>query len=225
MAEPRAREDALFFTLAEDLKTPLLRIAYQAELALSHEIQQTASDALRLLDAYLLGAKSQTVFELEPVSPAAVLLDVAHELTPQARRFDCELRISPHLSHATVLMHRQALLSALTAIGSVFIDAQGILGGNKSIELAAYKSRNGIAIGIFQSQAAQTINAQLLSKARSHVGNAARPFAGLASGAAAQLFVAEQLLQGMSATLRTARRGELSGLATDLLQSSQLQLV
>lgn len=219
------QEDSLFFALAEDLKTPLLRIAYQAELAAEVDIRMTAVDTLKLLDAYLLGAKTQAQFELEPVNPSAVLADVAHGLSEHAKRFDCELQLSVPSHHQTALLHRQALVSALTAIGTVFIESQAVMGGKKIIEMASYRTPKGIAVGIFQTQGASTINAQLLSRARSHVGTASRPFAGLASGAAAQLFIAEQLLGGMRSTLRAARRGARTGLAADLLASSQLRLV
>jgi hypothetical protein len=219
------QEDSLFFSLAEDLKTPLLRIAYQAELSDSEAIRSTALDALKLLDAYLLSTSSQAAFALEPVSPAAVLVDAAHDLSPFAKKFDCQVELDTHMSHATALLHRQGLLAALTAIGKVFIEAHGILGGKGSVALSAYKSKNGVAVGIFQTEGSSLISAQLLSRARSHVGSAARPFAGLASGAAAQLFVAERLLQGMHTSLRTARRGTRSGLAADLLPSNQLNLV
>lgn len=219
------QEGSLFSALAEDLKTPLLRIAYQAEVADSSDIQSTAVDALRLIDAYLLSTKSQTQFELEPVNPDAVLVDVAHELSKHARRFDCELQLNTHPRHGAALLHRQALTSALTAIGMVFIEAQGIVGGKRIIQIAAYRTSKGISVGLFQTEGFNSINAQLLSRAFTHVGVAARPFAGLASGAAAHLFVAEHLLIGMQSSLRAAKRGGLFGLAADLLPSSQLQLV
>lgn len=219
------QEDSLFFTLAEDLKTPLVRIAYQAELTNASDIQTTAQDVLRLLDAYLLSTKSQAQFELEPANPSAVLVDVAHELSKYAERFGCQVTVSAHIPHMTALLHRKALQSALSAIGIVFIEAQGILGIKKGIELATYKSKNGIAVGVFQNYGMSIISAQLLSRARTHLGDATRPFAGLASGAAAQLFVAEQLVQGMHSTLRSARRGKQTGLAADLLPSNQLLLV
>ena len=229
MAGPVAHEaidkDSLFFALAEDLKTPLLRIAYQAELAAESAIRVTAVDTLKLLDAYLLGAKSQAQFELEPVNPSAVLADVAHGLAEHAKRFDCELQLSVPSHHLTALLHRQALISALTAIGSVFIESQAVMGGKRIIEMASYRTSRGVAVGIFQTAGATTINAQLFSRARSHVGTASRPFAGFASGAAAQLFVAEQLLVGMRSSLRATHRGARSGLAADLLASSQLRLV
>ncbi len=219
------QEDSLFSALAEDLKTPFLRIAYQAEVSAAADIKMTAVAALRLIDAYLLSTKSQAQFELEPVNPDAVLVDVAHELSAHARRFDCELQLSLPTQHGAALLHRQALTSALTAIGMVFIEAQGIMGGTRIIKMAAYRTPKGISVGLFQTEGLSTINAQLLSRARTHVGSAARPFAGLASGAAAQLFVAERLLTGMQSSLRSAKRGGLVGLAADLLPSSQLHLI
>jgi hypothetical protein len=218
-------DGSLFFALAEDLKTPLIRIAYQAELSEAEDIRTTAVDALKLLDAYLLSTAAQKSFELEPVNPGAILVDTAHELSAHAKRYDCELQVHANAMPATVLVHRQALQTALSAIGRVFIEAQSVLGGTRQIELASYRTTAGVAVGIFQDKDSNSINAQLLSRARSHLGIAARPFAGLASGAAAQLFIAEQLLLGMQAPLRAAHRGNMSGLAADFLSSDQLQLV
>lgn len=224
-------EDSLFFTLAEDLKTPLLRIAYKAELAeplgtAASDIRHTAMQTLQLLDAYLLSASSQTEFALEPVNPSAVLVDAAHELSVLARKRDCSLEISAPHHGMLALVHRTALLNAVTALGTVFIEAQSTLAAqHKRVELATYRTASGIAIGVFQPGARELIDAELLSRARAHVGAAARPFAGFASGASAQLFVAEQLLLRMKANLRAARRGDLSGLAADLQVSEQIQLV
>ena len=219
-------QNSLFFTLAEDLKTPLLRIAYTAELAASDTIHTTAVEALKLIDAYLLGVRSQTQFELEPVNPSAVLYDVAHELSALARRSDCELSVHAPAHLGSALVHRAALLASLRAIGTVFIEAQSILGDSaKRVELAVYKTSKGLSVGVFQPHTDAFIDAQLFSRAHAHVGTASRPFAGLASGASAQLFVAEQLLAGMQARLRSAHRGSLAGLAADLARSNQLSLV
>ena len=79
--------ERLLQALAEQLKSPLLQIAYHAEAAQPDAFTEirTASDrALRLLDSYLLSINQQQL-ELEPVSVSSVLYDVAHALYPLAR--------------------------------------------------------------------------------------------------------------------------------------------
>lgn len=223
---------ALFYTLAEDLKTPLVRMAYKAELAGQNknilDIKSTIRTTLDLLDAYLLGAKNteQAQLALEPVSPSALVSDAAYNLQDYAKEFSCELLIDVPHGSTFALTHRGALLSALTAVGRVFIEAQDTLNNQKkAVTLSSYKTTNGYAVGIFCADESVAINNQLLSVARSHVGRATRPYVGLVSGAASQLFVAEQLLQSLHTNLRSTRRGNLSGLVVDLLPTTQLTLV
>lgn len=226
--------DSLFATLAEDLKAPLTRIAYRAEVAgllqpHALEIQHIAQHTLQLLDAYLLGAKgihAQTSLQLEPVNPSAVLVDAAYELKEYAKQFSCTVHLQSSAARSFALSHRLAMQKAVTSIGKVFIEAQNTIGAASSdITIASYKTKNGTAVGVFLPGNALALQQQLLSRASSHVGKAARPYVGFASGASAQLVVAEQLLQAMQTRLRTARRGSSTGLAFDLTVTSQLTLV
>lgn len=223
----------VFYTLAEDLKTPLVRIAYRAELAKSTnknilDIHHTAVSTLQLLDAYLLGARGagQQSLVLEPVCPSAVIADTAYDLRDIAKKFSCQVLLDmPHTSNYA-LTHRVSLQAALTAVGRVFIEAQDTLQSkNRSVTLSCYKTTMGYAVGIFCADTSMQLNTQLLSQARSHVGRAARPFVGFASGASSQLFVAEQLANRLQSSLRSARRGSLSGLVVDILPTAQLTLV
>lgn len=223
---------ALFYTLAEDLKTPLVRMAYKAELAGPSknisDIQQTIRTTIDLIDAYILGAKNnnQSNLALEPVSPSAVIADTAYCLRDYAKDFACQLIVDVPHNSTYAMTNKSALLAALSAIGKVFIEAQDVINiHKKSVTLSSYKTLNGYAVGVFCDEESFLLNNRLLSCARSHVGKASRPYVGLASGASSQLFVAEQLLQGLHATLRTVRRGKLSGLVIDLLPTSQLTLV
>jgi signal transduction histidine kinase len=228
------RNESLFIALAEDLKTPLTRIAYHAEVAAleqqsAENIQHAAKQALALLDAYVLGMKgaSQTTLQLEPVDPSAILYDAAHELREHAKKFSCQVLLDTAHSHKLVLSHKQALTSAVANIARVLIEAQDAIGaGAKHITLASYRTTRGMAVGVFYgTDRMQGMHEQLLSRARSHVGVAARPFVGFASGASSHLFAAEQLLESVDSRLRTARRGAVHGLAFDLSMLQQLTLV
>ena len=108
----------------------------------------------------------------------------------------------------------------------MFIEAQDVVGTkHKFIEMAMYSTAKGYAVGVFHSSDQKLLDSQLLSRARSNVGAAARPFVGLASGASAQLFIAEQIIGAMHSSLRSAHRKKLSGLALDLLPSTQLSFI
>ncbi len=223
---------ALFYTLAEDLKTPLVRMAYKAELV-GHDknisdIRLNIRTTLELLDAYLLGAKnaSQTNLVLEPVSPSAIASDAAYGLKDFAKDFSCNLIVDVPHNSSFALTHRAIVLAALSAIGKVFIEAQSAIASTKkSVTIASYKTQNGYSLGIFCAEESLVINKKQLERARSQVGIASRPFVGLTNGASSQLFVAEQLLQGLQTSIRTARRGKLSGLVIDLIPTAQLTLV
>ena len=223
-------EDSLFFALAQDLKTPLTRIAYKAQLGTkdknSLDIQHIATSTLSLLDAYLLGAQKNTQLALEPVSPSAVMQDAAQDLAVYAKRFSCQLQLDVPSHSGYILTNRSALKAAVAAIAKVFIDAQDLLDTpERSIRLSAYKTGKGFSVGVFHSGSDKLLTTQLFSRAKSHVGTAARPFVGLASGAASQLFVAEQLLSALHTNLRVAHRGNMNGLAIDVIISAQMQLV
>ena len=187
-----------------------------------------AQETLALLDAYLLGMQgtAQLELELSPVNPSAVIADVAYGLKDVAKKFACELHIDMHHTANYALTNRHAIQVAMTAVGKVFIEAQDtITTKHKSVTLSTYKTKTGIAVGVFSEGMSELISSELLARARSYVGTAARPFAGLASGAATHLFIAEQLATALDTTMRAARRGHLSGLAFDLSETSQLSLV
>ena len=101
--------------MAEELKLPLLQVARQAELANIDSLEQSANQALWLVDSYLLS--QQLHLELEPVAVSAALDEAAHALEGIARQYNCRLEL--HLSgrYAPVMAHRQGLHTALVGIG------------------------------------------------------------------------------------------------------------
>lgn len=226
---------ALFYALAQDLKTPLTHIAYKAEVAqasrrhdVAADIEATARTLLDVLEAYVLSVQGdkQLALGLEPVNPSSVMSDVAESLQHVAQKFACEVRIdAQHIPHYA-LTNRRALVLALSAVGRVFIEAQDVLTTKqKSVVLSSYKTKHGIRVGVFGEGLHELINGDLLSRARSYVGTAARPFSALATGASSHLFVAERLALAIDAPMHAAKHSNLSGLAFDLVQTAQLSLV
>lgn len=84
--------DRAFVALAEQLKLPLLQIAYLSESKLDdwNDAKLTTSrisrQGLRLIDAYLQArTQAQTSLDLASIDSGAVLYDVATELMPLAK--------------------------------------------------------------------------------------------------------------------------------------------
>lgn len=227
---------ALLKVVAEELKLPLMHIARQAELSrltgaapeiILGDVEAMASDALALIDSYVFGLElieRQQMLELEPVSLAAVLYDTAHGLERMAKQYNVELQLHIGGSYQPVMAHRAGLQAALLSLGSVFIEAQSIQElKTKSITLAAYRTKSGLAAGVY-SQAGAITPAEL-KLACAFRGRARQPLSQFSSGAAAGVFAANSILQAMAAKLRTSRYERQAGLGTVLLLSRQLQLV
>ena len=225
----RQSEHSLFYTLAHDLKTPLVRIAYMAEASHKHEqtvqdIQAVAQQTLQTLDAYVLSlTNQQTQLALEPVSPSAIVADAAYNLRQHAQDFMCHVHVIAPKKHTVILAHRHSMATALTMLGRAFIESQQN-DTQKAITLAAYATKKGIAIGVF-SKTSSDVSKQFMANARHFAGTATRPFKGMAQGTASQLFIADQLTHSAHSVLRTARRGSQQGLAFDMQLTSQLALV
>ncbi len=227
--QDRLNQHSLFYALAHDLKTPLVRIAYMAEAAQQNsaaDIHAAARHAIDMLDAYTLSITSnQTSLDLQPISPNAVVADAAYNLSQHAKQFVCNVHIAAPKKHPAVLAHRQVITTALTLMGRAFIESQQPTDTHaKSITLAAYATKNGVALGVF-AQMPQKISYQFVAQAKANVGKALRPFVGMAAGSASQLFIADQLAQAMQTNIRSARRGQLQGLAFDMQLTNQLTLV
>lgn len=224
-------DEQLLRVLTEQMKMPLLQIARTSELALMTKqyrmrletIELTADTALKLLDNYLLSLKlTQAHAELEPVSVAAVLNDTAHELSRLAANNQCELQV--HLSgrYEPIMAHKQGLQAALASLGYVFIEAQHEAGSKEkpALKLAAHRSKNGIVAGMFANF--DGLSVDMYRRAKQLYGTARQPLSGMTSGSGAGVFVADSLLDTMSAHLRVAYHQRQSGLAATFMPSRQL---
>jgi hypothetical protein len=88
--------------------------------------------------------------------------------------------------------------------------------------LSAHHGRYGVVAGCYSSTALGT---DTFRRAQSMQGRARQPIQQLVSGPAAGVFVADSLLQTLSARLHVARYRGMTGLAATLQPSEQLQLV
>ncbi|HSX44577.1 MAG TPA: hypothetical protein VLF39_00480 [Candidatus Saccharimonadales bacterium] len=217
--EPKQR---LLLVLAEQLKMPLLQIARSAELEQFGEVATTADVALKLIDSYILSIMPhQTELALEPVSAAAVLQDVAHELSKFANQYDCKLKLDISGKYQPVMANRQNLMSAYTMLGYSFIEAQSVDDQTPTIVLAAHKSGQGLVAGVFSEQA--DLSGDMYRRAKALYGTTRQPLTSLSSVAGAGVFIADSLMQAMATPLHPSHHHKLSGLAATLLPSQQLQ--
>jgi hypothetical protein len=227
-------EERLFLSLVEQLSRPLLQIAHISELAADAQeespqwdmVQAIASSSLQLVEGYALSLRVQgniTPLAIEPVTVSSLLYDTAASLQPYARQYSVALELEPGPKMQPILADRSVLQSALTALGQVFVLSQAEADEPESVHLSAHRSRYGIVAGLY-GQAA-TIGADSLRRANLLNGKARQPLQRLVSGPAAGVFVADSLLKTLSTRLHVARYHHLTGLATTLQPSQQLQLI
>lgn len=236
----------LLESIAEQLKSPLTVIARQAELSLAGvqthrddfcDIRQHAAVALSLIDNYLLGLQltgEQTALALEPLSAASALNDAAQELTGFARQNGVRLAVHIAGRYQPVVAHRRALRAALVSMGYELIAAQaaqnvpaepgaGQSSHHPCLTLVAHRTARGIVAGMYGDY--EALSETHWRTALELSGRARQPFAALTSGSAAGLFVANTLLQAMTARLRVGRYNRQYGMAVTLQPSRQLRLV
>lgn len=228
--------DRLFLALAEELKSPLLRIARHAELlALSgganeglSSMRMNADMTLQLLDSYLLSLQlkrePESTFAVQPVSVSAVLHEARSQLADIAREYAVELELDIGGRYEPVMANDRALTTALVSLGYSLIEALPAMGTRQlRLQLAAHRTKHGIVAGMYCD--ADSLTPETLRRARNLYGHARQPFVGAISGSGAGIFVADAILQAMSSRLRVGRYQRLPGFAATLAPSQQLQLI
>lgn len=219
--------DSSLRALAYELKHPLIRIARQAELG-EHTnldyIQQTAEQALQLIDGYLLSAQAeygQIALDLSPVNAGSVLYDVSMRLRNQARTYNTDLTLDSR-AQDSVMTHRQALTSIVGALG-VSLLGSGDQESRSSLTLRSYKTSGGkIGVGVFTHE---SITQADLRTALALQGRAHMPLARFSGSAHISLAIADGLCRAIDGVLTVRRMGKMSGLVAELPRSEQLLLV
>lgn len=217
-------QDQSLRALAFELKSPLINIARQAELDESanlEQIQQTAEQALKLIDHYLLSAQSehgQLILNLEPVNLGSVLYDASSQLRYLAREQKVELVLEDKI-HEPVMAHRGALTAVLAAFGRLLMPVSG----RPELTLRSYKTREGfLCVGVFTDA---DLSQDDLRQAMELQGKANMPLAVANSQAHVSLSIAERLCSAMGGDMTVKKIGKLRGFATQLPRSEQLSLV
>lgn len=226
------KEARLLEALAQQLKLPLLQIARRAELAKQSgdtasldEVELTADSALQLIDSYLLSIRLSKDTHLEPVSVAAVLNRVAHNLSSIAGQYQCELQLHLSGKYEPVMADSAGLEAALSSLGYVFIQAQASQKAKEKpmVKLAAHRGKKGIVAGLYSET--EGLSSAMYRRAHQLAGRSQQPLVDFTADSGAGVFIAESLFKSMSARLRVARHQQLAGLAATLTPSNQLALV
>jgi len=111
----------------------------------------------------------------------------------------------------------------MTSLGQVFVLSQAEADEPSSVHLSAHRNRYGVVAGLYGCSA--QLGTDSLRRAHALQGRARQPLQRLVSGSAAGVFVADSLLRTLAAHLHVARYRSLTGLATTLQPSQQLQLI
>lgn len=229
-------QERLFLSLVEQLSRPLLQITQAAELATGDDpatslarwqaVQTVAAQSLQLAESYGLSLRVHgkvAALQLEPVTVSSLLYDTTTALQPFAKQYGVELELEAGPRLQPILADRSVLQHAMTSLGQVFVLAQSETEEPGSVRLAAHRSRYGVVAGLYGCS--PQLGADSLRRAHALQGTARQPLQRMVSGPAAGVFVADSLLQTLAARLHVARYRSLTGLATTLQPSRQLQLI
>lgn len=231
---------ALLSALSDDLSLPLLQIkssvealeqvsfAKAAARAQAEKIALSADNGLQLIEAYklVLQASEMAPEEFEPVAIGAVLQEVAHQLTPYAKKYDTDIFVDVQHRLTPVLAHQASLSAAMQVLSASMIRAQAAQVKQKRYKLllGAHKNPdNVITTGVFSS--VDGLSDKTLRLARALMGKARQPITQIPAGAASGVLIADMLCSAMWQPLRAAAHGGLRGLATAVPISKQLQFV
>lgn len=221
---------ALLAALSEDLALPLLQIKSSLEAnAPADQISLSVENGLQLIEAYKLTLKLNDNIEsltFEPVAVGAVLQDVAHELSPYAKKYATDLVVNVSGRLTPVLTHEPSLHIAIQVLSTSLIRAQAAQAQRKRYRLmlgAHRTSEATISTGVFS--AIEGLSDKTLRSARALMGQARQPLPSLPPGAASGVLIADMLCGSLWQPLRAAAHGGLHGLATAVPISKQLQFV
>lgn len=214
-------------SLARELKIPLTAIAREAELHQIDGISKKATEAMTLLDGYLLAAQTeygQVGLPLETIGIGSVIYEVGQDIRGFASAR--QVQVMAHVnSHSPVMAHRRGLKIALECLAQVALSSEpeGDSPGNR-LELVTYEKRNGkTAAGVVSDRTRLTprdlVRAALLN-GQSHMSLSLS-----SAGSGIRLAIASQLAESIGAQLTILSRNGLNGVGLELAKSEQLQLV
>ena len=232
---------ALLAALSDDLALPLLQVKSNLEVLendgfskkttrnSAEQMLLSVENGLQLVEAYKLTLRINHSIEtlaFEPVAIGAVLQDVAHQLTPYAKKYATDLQVDVSGKLTPVLTHQPSLHIAIQILSASLIRAQTAQVQQKRYRLllgARRSSESVISTGVYSS--IEGLSDKTLRSARSLAGQARQPLPSLPPGAASGVLIADMLCSTMWQPLRAAAHSGMHGLATAIPVSKQLQFV
>lgn len=234
-----SKHRALLSVLSDDLSLPLLQIKTTLEILEDDNTSlKDSKDHLRsmalstdaglmLIEAYRLALRAaDSQQEMEIVSMGAVLQDVAQNLSSYAGQYATDLVVDLQGKLTPVLAHKPSLEAAMQCLAASMIRAQAATANQRRylITLGAHRSSSGaIAAGVFSS--IDGLSDKTLRTAHQLAGKAHQPLPEVSSGAASGVLIADILCAQMWQPLRAAAHRKMSGLATAVPISRQMQFV
>lgn len=219
--------------LARELKNPLLFIARQAEFSAKQSdqsgflsIEQSAQEALQLIDSYLLSARSeygQKQLDLEPINIGSILYDVAQNISGVAKKHNFEVQVSAGYSHP-VMADKQVAISALSCLSQIILTPND---DNKAriIRLSSFQRSSGqVVAGVFATGSSGFTGVDI-KKALNLQGNSQLALKGGATVSGVQLALAGNLANAMGGQVTPLKRFRTKGLGLEFIKSEQLVLV
>lgn len=229
-----ASSEQILGSLARELKQPLTYIARRAELsAIENEypdalaaINESAMNALMLIDSYLLSARSeygQQSLPLEPVGLGGILYDVAHALSQMAKNRQCTIEVLAG-NAGPVMAHPEGLRAALTCLASQLILCDPEEPSSRTIRLNAYKQYAHEPIAAVFDPAIP-LNHRDIKAARQLQGVSHMALGKRSGSSGIHLAIADSLALSIGSRLRVVKHQGISGFGLQLIKSEQLQLV
>lgn len=220
----------LLGSLAQELKTPLTLIARHAELeGLNTEnksfyaLQDTAEQAMKLIDGYLLMAQSeygQASLPLQTIGVGSVIYDVIEEFRPYAK--ENKFIISSEINDDIVMTHPEGLRTALWCMVRLAADHSSN-GSRSEIFIKAGRAKDkSIAVSVLSGF---EVTKRDIDLARELQGKSHLSASMTSHSSGIQLAIADILTSSIGASLKPAKGRGLTGLSMKLLKSQQLQLV
>lgn len=217
--------------VAEDLKTPLLRILSQLELNRINQTNNTidietiADATLKLLDSYILSVQThsnQLKLPLEPISAQAIIYDCQNHLSKLAQLQGVDMVFNFRRGVGLVMANYQALFSITMGLMYSFL-YNAVPSTKQPIVLALRRNAEGVGVGIFSNNC--DITASSLQKLRQLKGIARQLSPDFMHGSSAGILIADRLCSSQGIELKTARYKKMSGFSFNLLPSRQLALI
>ncbi|HEX5797032.1 MAG TPA: hypothetical protein VFX86_01430 [Candidatus Saccharimonadales bacterium] len=224
--------DQLLRALARELKNPLILIARRSELEKNasngpqayETLQQTAENALQLIDSYMLMAQSeygQRSLPLETVGIGSVVYEVVRDLTPHTKVR--EIDFATEVKAGDVMANREGLKAIIWCLCELMV-AQNGDGGQikKKVRIKTMKQDRKVSISVLSSDMDITnsdIDAARRIQGMSHLAG------GKLSDSGIRLAIADVLTSSLGSRLKVRKINGLKGLCFELAGSRQLQLV